>query len=46
VGGVETGIHSTNWPWTTFRMRSRLRGFRLRDYRIVRHATRSADARP
>jgi len=30
----KTGRNSTNWPWTTFTLRKRLRRFNLKDYNI------------
>ena len=30
----KTGRNSTNWPWTTFTLRRRLRRFNLKDYNI------------
>ena len=31
----KNGRNSTNWPWTTFYMRRRLRQFRLSDYQVT-----------
>lgn len=34
----KNGVNSTNWPWSTLRMRRRLRRFRLGDYRVTRES--------
>jgi len=33
----KNGRNSTNWPWTTFYMRKRLKSFKLKDYVIEKH---------